>query len=109
MAKIFYKINAIPDGIKYKNELYLEDMFGNLIWPHAYPNRYSGLAYQLSANGDSKLSNEIYHQLVNIAKENSSQLWRICTDSTKTGENTIISGIYYGDAYYLIDANCIKT
>lgn len=56
----------------------------------------------------TKLSNEICHQLVNIAKENSSQLGNIFTDSAKTGENTTIHGRYYGDAHFSKDTNCIK-
>ena len=106
-ANILYKMNALPDGIKYKNEFRLEDMFGNSVWPFAYPSRNPplyGIGYALGTNGSNTLNSEICHQLANIAKENSSQLYSISTDNAWIATNLRL----YGDAYCQDDKKCIK-
>ena len=100
-SNILDKMNALPEGIRYKNDIYLEDMFGNQIWVFAYPNQaiaYHGVGYTLSWNGSTSLSNEICHQLIKIVKENSSQIWYTLTNSSK----------HYGDVACSENAQCLR-
>ena len=105
-ANILYKMNALPDGIKYKDNQFLEDIFGNDIWPYGGRSFY-GLGYLLGRNGNNKLGNEICHQVINIAKENSSQLWQIYTDNLST-EGDEKNLVLFGDAYCASDVKCLK-
>ena len=106
-AKILYKMHALPDGIKYVNDQFLEDMFGNSIWPYSYPDLY-GLGYNFGYSGNNELSSEICRQLIITAKENSSQLSYISADIAPSGENYIPIGQYSGDAYCSKNIKCIK-
>ena len=107
-ADILYKMKALPDGIKRQDNVYLTDMFGNRLWVFFHPvNKRSGIGYRLSLNSSNKLDSEICHQLVKIAKENSSQLEMAYTENAHSPVETS-PNMVYGDAYCNKNTKCLK-
>ena len=109
LANILNKMHVLPDGIKYNTARDLTDMFGNEIWPYIR-GKNSAIGYKISQDGASELSYEICHQLIKIAKENSSQLTSINAQLNKTDGDGLDKALfaYYGDASCTSDKKCIK-
>ena len=101
-SKTFYKAGLAPDGIKLRenNSDYLYDIFDNNIWLYYNQNiKVSGMGYSFSSDNTDR---KICINLVNIAKEHSSDLYYFISDqqNAETGSfNTNDRNNYFGDKY----------
>ena len=107
--EIFYKLGLIPDGIKYVNKSTLYDNFNNHLYVYYNNQKYEtddGQTRQNNFGGviyvfdPSPHGIEICRNLVNVAKENSQDLWQVETyKSYNDSEDFTIHGNIYGDNY----------
>ncbi len=108
-AEIMYKLNLVPDGIKFDSRLptYLTDIFGNRIWVFAYPVQY-GIGYSFYPGHDGM---EICRNLFNVYKQNADVLYYISTDrfiSNDEDEEEYERGnAFYGNNYCSKSNKCI--
>ncbi|MBQ8869984.1 MAG: hypothetical protein IJ019_01245, partial [Alphaproteobacteria bacterium] len=110
-TETFYKAGFTPDGMKLReyNSRYLYDIFDNGIWLYYNTSlKISGMGYSFSSDS---LDRRICINLVNIAKEHSSDLNYFLSDQqdAENGSfNTNDRDIYYGDKYCSDTKRCIK-
>ena len=110
---IFKKLNLIPEGFKYDSNVYLIDMFGNLLWIYHHDNLYNG-GLHFSAIGYNFLPTsqgaEICRNIAIAAKENAADLWEISVHKyyNDTDKNYDNIGTLYGDAYCIKNKNCLR-
>ena len=108
-AEIMYKLNLVPDGIKFDSQkpTYLTDIFGNDIWIFAYPVQY-GIGYSFYPGHNGM---EICRNLLNGYKQNADVLYYISTDrfvSNDEGEDEYEGGnAFYGNNYCSKSNKCI--
>ena len=106
---ILYKMNLIPDGIKYITVSSLKDMwFNEIITIYFSPYGYGGIRFTFKP---TSYGAEICKNVVTAAKENSSNLWQVETSkfvNDTTSDNNSYIGNLYGDAYCLNDKPCLR-
>ena len=106
---ILYKMNLIPDGIKYITDSSLKDMwFNETITIYFNPYGYGGIRFTFKP---TSYGAEICKNIVTAAKENSSNLWQVETSkfvNDTTSDNNSYIGNLYGDAYCLNDKPCLR-
>ena len=93
----FHRAGFTPDGIKphTTSSNYLIDIFGNYIWLFQAPT-YSGMGYSFAPD---VLEKEICKNLINIVKQNSSEIYYINTDQNDVDNEYTVLGKVYGDKY----------
>ena len=105
-----YKLNLVPDGIKFDSQrpTYLTDIFGALIWFYGQ-SPYYGIGYRFDIGGSQK---EICANLLNVYKTMHSEIYYIVTDGYSINEDgeeqKEDSGHFYGDAYCTATRKCIS-
>ncbi len=108
-AEIMYKLNLVPDGIKFDSQwpTHLTDIFDSNIWIYAYPDIY-GIGYTFYPGHDGM---EICRNLFNVYKQNADVLYAILTDrfiSNDEGEEEYERGnAFYGKNYCSNSNKCI--
>ena len=108
-AEIMYKLNLVPDGIKFDSQrpTYLTDIFDSNIWVFAYPGTY-GIGYTFYPGHDGM---EICRNLFNVYKQNADVLYYISTDrfiSNDEDEEEYERGnAFYGNNYCSKSNKCI--
>ncbi len=109
-TETMYKLNLVPDGIKFdsRRPLYLYDIFGNKIWIYAYPSIY-GMGYDFDPGHDGM---EICRNMFNVYKQNADILYYISTDrfvSNDEGESEYEKGkVIYGNSYCSKSYKCLR-
>jgi len=106
-TETFYKAGLAPDGLKLRkySSDYLYDVFDNGIWLYYNADsKISGMGYSISSDNTDR---EICINLVNIAKEHSSNLNYFFSDQGN-GENMTSNNYYYGDKYCSGTKRCIN-
>lgn len=84
---IFKKLNMLPEGIRYRDSSYLEDVFSNPIWVFTIKQSGSsshGMGYTLQSKG---LNEKICFNLLQIAKEHAQELRFVQTDKLNSAED----------------------
>lgn len=109
---LLYKLNLLPDGIKYINNEHLIEMwFKERIWVYYYnwqtPDSFGGIGFQIPPTAQGA---EICRNIAIAAKENATDLWQISVqkhyNDTDKGYDSI--GTLYGDAYCTKNKNCLR-
>ena len=105
---LLYKLNLLPDGIKYISNASLHDnWFNGDMWVY-YNNDYKtgGIGFQFDPTSQGA---EVCRNIVYAAKENSSNLHSLVTykyyNDTDKGIDDI--GTLHGDAYCTSQQNCL--
>ena len=106
-SETFYKAGFAPDDIILKNDsVNLYDSFYNKIWLFYYPDsKLSGMGYELS---NDSLGKKICINLVNIAKEHSSDLYYLYSTQINVETNEGIANNRYDGDNYCNGIRCIK-
>lgn len=102
--QILFKLNMIPEGISYVSENSMKDMFNNTISVfynngpvEDHFNDFGGLSMTFAASPQGA---EICRNVVNVAKENSADLWQVETyKGNSDNSTTIVGNIYVGNIY----------
>ncbi|MBE6450475.1 MAG: hypothetical protein E7016_00745 [Alphaproteobacteria bacterium] len=108
ISETFYKSGLLPDDVRlYEHSTdYLRDVFNNSIW--LFTNPYAkqvGMGYTITGNETGR---EICVNLINVAKENSANLFQILSDKNDGNDNYTTHGRYYGDKFCTQDVSCIR-
>ena len=108
ISEIFYKSGLLPDDVRLHeyDTRFLKDIFNNHIWLITYPHyKEVGMGYSITGNETGR---EICINLINVAKENSANLFKILSDKSDENSNYTTQGQYYGDKFCTQDVSCIK-
>ncbi len=118
---LLYKLNLLPDGIKYISNALLYDnwfknnivvYYNNVKWTTSNgtenQNNFGGIAFRFAPSSGGA---EICRNIVIAAKENASDLWLVETyksfNDTSSADGTYI-GHLYGDAYCSASNECLR-
>ena len=107
ISETFYKSGLLPDDVRLSEYTdYLKDVFNNSIWLYAYPYaKQVGMGYTITGNETGR---EICVNLINVAKENSANLFQILSDKDDGNDNYTTHGRYYGDKFCTQDVSCLR-
>ena len=116
-GNLFKKMNLLPDGIKYKSNCDIRDMWFNGSMSIYYANddlgngkhnNFGGIGFSFSPTEEGA---EVCRNIVLAAKENAANLWVLETykylNDTSSGNAQII-GFLYGDSYCTAWKSCLR-
>ena len=109
---LLYKLNLLPDGIKYINNVHLIEMwFKERIWVYYYnfqaPSKpFGGIGFRVSPTAQGA---EICRNIALAAKENAADLYSVSMQKefNDTNKDVEYQGKLYGDAY-CTQQNCLR-
>jgi len=105
-APFFFKANLIPDGMRYGNNNLIYDQFNNQIWIYKYSTDKTlgmGIRFENNQRGLNICSN-----IINIAKENSDNLYYITNQNNNSDVTVTYSEKLYGNKYCKKDNLCLS-
>ena len=117
---LLYKMNLLPDGIKYISDASLHDnwfkngiivYYNNVKWTTSdgteHQNNFGGIAFNFAPSSGGA---EICRNIVIAAKENASDLWLVETHKSfnDTSSADTYIGQLYGDAYCSASKECLR-
>ena len=109
---LLYKLNLLPDGIKYINNEHLIEMwFKERIWVYYYnwqtPDSFGGIGFQIPPTAQGA---EICQNIVIAAKENAANLYYVVMQKefNDTNKDVEYQGELDGDAYCTSQQNCLR-
>ena len=106
---LLYKLNLLPDGIKYVSNGELRDRwFNSRAWVYSNPSGFGGIGFSFSPTEQGA---EVCRNIVLAAKENAANLWLLETykslNDTSSG-NSRFTGHLYGDSYCTAGKSCLR-
>ena len=106
---LLYKMNLLPDGIKYiDNDFLYDTYFKESIWVFYYTSSaFGGIGFSFKPTSQGA---EVCRNIILAAKENAADLESIYTYKFLNGEdeNISIEGMLYGDSYCTGDRSCLR-
>ena len=105
-ADVLYKLNLIPDGIEYKNNALLTDLFGNSLSFYSLNTWGYEFAIQFTSLQNSKNSFEVCQNAMNAAKAFSSELIRV--ERNDLSSEGLDIQVFYGDKECTANRTCLK-
>ncbi len=105
---LLYKMNLIPDGIKYINNASFRDSwFNGNIWVY-YSNglSYGGIGFQFDSA--SSFGAEVCRNIAIVSKENANNLYLILLQKSNLNDNVDYTGTLYGDTYCQEGRECLR-
>ena len=107
---LLYKLNLLPDGIKYVRNSELQDRwFNGKMWIYTHIGQgFSGIGFSFSPTEQGA---EVCRNIMLAAKENAANLWLLKTlkglNDTSAG-SSIYTGHLYGDSYCTAGKSCLR-
>ena len=104
---LLYKMNLLPDGIKYISNTFVRDSwFNSNMWVYSYKMGTGGIGFQFDSA--SSVGAEVCRNIVITAKENAANLRLINLQKIDLNDNVEYTGGLYGDAYCSSEKNCLR-
>ena len=104
---LLYKMNLIPDGIKYINNASFRDSYFNgNIWVYISKTNTGGIGFQFDSA--SSFGAEVCRNIVITSKENADDLWLVKLQKSDLNNNVEYAGELLGDSYCSSGKNCLR-
>ncbi len=106
---ILYKLNLIPEGIRYISDTYLEDIyFKNRVWVYTYTSSaHGGIGFYIPPTTEGA---EICRNIAFVTKENAANLWVVEMQKhyNDTSKPFDYIGNLWGDNYCSNGQTCLR-
>ena len=104
---LLYKMNLIPDGIKYINNTSFRDSYFNgNIWVYISKTNTGGIGFQFDSA--SSFGAEVCRNIVITSKENAADLWLVKLQKSDLNNNVEYAGELLGDSYCSSGKECLR-
>ena len=106
---ILYKLNLLPEGIRYISDTYLEDIyFKNRVWVYTYTSSaHGGIGFYIPPTAEGA---EICRNIAFVTKENAANLWVVEMQKhyNDTSKPFDYIGNLWGDNYCSNGQTCLR-